>query len=352
MHLRGRQIALAMVASAWALACAAPRGPSIAQDHVYWCARYLQEGQLRQARIRCELALEYDPSNPEAENLLGVITRHLGQLDAAEEHYKRAIALRSDFAEALNNLGELMVQRGDHEEARQLFEQALGIDPGYVVARQNLATSLSRVDRDAARDQFEKCVELDPSRCACHEGLGVLALEGNEHDTAQVYFERQLTACASDPKAHFNLCFVSLQRQQCAEAIEACNRAVALDPAYAEARAALTEAASCAARHAAAIEGLRQRAAEEPTNPDRRFELGRALEDGGELVDALAEYDAALRLVPRAPLVHLHAARVADRLHITERVLGACSSYLELERESDAIASAWCKGRVRELNAK
>ena len=58
-----------------------------------------------------------------------------GDLDEAEVHYRRALAIREktigrmdpDYANNLDNLGVLLGQRGDYEESEECFVEALEI---------------------------------------------------------------------------------------------------------------------------------------------------------------------------------------------------------------------------------
>jgi Tfp pilus assembly protein PilF len=47
----------------------------------------------------------------------------VGDAAAAEDHYRRALAAKPDFPDALNNLGVLLQNSGKFKESLALFEK-------------------------------------------------------------------------------------------------------------------------------------------------------------------------------------------------------------------------------------
>lgn len=81
-----------------------------------------------------------------AHNNLGAIHHERGlrtgdpaELARAEEEYRITRRLAPRHEGSLNNLGVLLVQRGERAEAERLFREALSIRPGFVMAHANLA---------------------------------------------------------------------------------------------------------------------------------------------------------------------------------------------------------------------
>ncbi len=65
------------------------------------------------------------------------------------EHFRRAIELNPEFAEAHDNLGTTLAGCGRVDEAIAHYQRALEIDPGYAYAHYNLGLALAgrRADR-------------------------------------------------------------------------------------------------------------------------------------------------------------------------------------------------------------
>ncbi|MBU2490817.1 MAG: tetratricopeptide repeat protein [Proteobacteria bacterium] len=83
--------------------------------------------------------LERDPENPVIHNNLGALYEARGKTDRAEFHYRRALILKPGYAKAANNLGVLVMHRGDFEAARELLEDAAAREPENVAPAYNLA---------------------------------------------------------------------------------------------------------------------------------------------------------------------------------------------------------------------
>ena len=65
------------------------------------------------------------PHNPRAHTYLGLALSDSGQLDGAVKHYRRALQLKSDYADAHNNLAIALGMQGHSEEAIRHYTQAL-----------------------------------------------------------------------------------------------------------------------------------------------------------------------------------------------------------------------------------
>jgi spermidine synthase len=59
-----------------------------------------------------------------------VLNARTGRLPQAEDQYRRAIRLKPDFLEPLNQLGGLLVVQGRAAEGAELFQRALALSPG------------------------------------------------------------------------------------------------------------------------------------------------------------------------------------------------------------------------------
>ena len=74
-------------------------------------------------------ALEIQPDYAEAHFNLGNVLIARGQLDEAIAHYRKAVGIKPDYADAYNNLGIALANRGQLDEAMAHYQQALEIEP-------------------------------------------------------------------------------------------------------------------------------------------------------------------------------------------------------------------------------
>ena len=103
-------------------------------------------------------------------NALGKIYGRIGELDKAEELFKRALAPGPHFP-ALVNLGSVYYVRGDWSNALHFYEAAYALEPAssFVLLR------LSQVNRSLERPEVARTYDdllksLDPAFAALHEG--------------------------------------------------------------------------------------------------------------------------------------------------------------------------------------
>ncbi len=106
----------------------------------------------------------------EAENLnsLGEVARRRGDLDQAEELYRRALAIRQrpaleslDMALSLNGLGAVALARGDLDQAAKLFRRSLAIREQQAPGSLDVAAGLNNLGIVAkVRGDLEQAAEL------------------------------------------------------------------------------------------------------------------------------------------------------------------------------------------------
>lgn len=87
---------------------------------------------------------------------LGIFYAGLGRLEAAREEYETAVAVRPGFAEGWNNLGVIHAREGDLTAARANFERALAVEPRYPRSLGNLAALAFREGRRAEADSLAR----------------------------------------------------------------------------------------------------------------------------------------------------------------------------------------------------
>ena len=71
------------------------------------------------------------PDLAEASNDLGALLAQGGDIDAAIERFRAALASEPDYPDALNNLGYALLLTGRDDEARALYEKALRCSPTF-----------------------------------------------------------------------------------------------------------------------------------------------------------------------------------------------------------------------------
>lgn len=94
---------------------------------------------------------------------LGTTAFALGRLAQAESAFREVLRLNPDFANALTNLGAIMILEKNLDEAMGLFERAVAVEPINVAALGNLGLVYAQLGRyREARDRLQQVLLLAP----------------------------------------------------------------------------------------------------------------------------------------------------------------------------------------------
>ena len=127
----------------------------------------------------------------------------------------------------------------DNRLARELFEQAVALDPRYALAHAYLALSLlvenryggaSDAIKQRALDIATAAVRMDPRESRCHTFLGQAYRFRDEYDMAIFHLERGVELNPNDAVGLVHLAFVLGISGRAEEGIELTHRAIRLDP--------------------------------------------------------------------------------------------------------------------------
>lgn len=132
---------------------------------------YYQEGiaslptDRQKAFVSFQKAIQTNPDNKDAHYALGHIYASQGKLTEAEKSFKAAIAIDDTFSEAHNYLGQVLSLQGRWEEAIKEYRLALA-NPLYATpdkARFNLGMALVHEGKlQQAMEMFEDALTVNP----------------------------------------------------------------------------------------------------------------------------------------------------------------------------------------------
>lgn len=105
--------------------------------------------------------LEIDPNHPDAHLNLGRLLHEQDEFEEAEAHYKAALEARPRDATASFNLGVVLEDQERFREALDAYDAAIEADPDYADAYYNLAGLYERLDkRDVALKHLKTYKQL------------------------------------------------------------------------------------------------------------------------------------------------------------------------------------------------
>ncbi|MDX1517204.1 MAG: tetratricopeptide repeat protein [Woeseiaceae bacterium] len=126
--------------------------------------RYLARGELGRGIELLEAVVERAPALSAPRIDLAIAEHRAGNLDAAERHLLAALDLNPNHPIALNELGIIYRKTGRFDLARQSYEAALAIYPGFHFASRNLAVlcDLYLSDLECALSNYEAYMTMVP----------------------------------------------------------------------------------------------------------------------------------------------------------------------------------------------
>lgn len=280
--------------------------------------------------------LDDDPQVIDAWFNLGNAFYRAGRFGEAITHFGKALALKPDYDLALINManayraqgkdaealagyehylrvdpknawvhyqaGEIHLDQGRPERAVEYFRQALAIDPKVAAARVALAAvAIQAGDAAGGERDIRAALEVKPDVRLAHFNLGVLAESRGDVDAALASYRREFELHEDAYKALFNAGRL-LQQRGSAEALTLFERAVAVNPGFAEGHLYLAQARLGAGNLSGAVEAARAGLALAPrsaTAPLGHFVLADVAMRQGRLDEAARELDAGKALEAR-----------------------------------------------------
>lgn len=236
-----------------------------------------RSGRLDDAQAVLDRILAARPGNPDALQLLGMVARQRGDHPGAVALFRQSLAQQPNQPHVLNNLGNSLTSLGQTEAAAQTYWQALALKPNYADARINLALAQIGLDQPAeARTTLQSLVETDPGHARAWAVLGQALGALREHD----------------------------------QAIAAYRTALSLRPEYAPWQHNLAVALRLAGRADDALPLLLACAERSPGEAAILYNLGHCLQDLGRIEEAAAAYRAAIALTPANADIHESLSRM------------------------------------------
>jgi len=265
------------------------------------CAR-TQVSYWRDSETLWTHTLACTSDNGTAHNNLGVVLFQKGEVNQAMAHYQKALQINPNDPNAWNNIGNALLQEGKLDEAIPYFQKALQINPNYAEAHNNLGNALIQKGKvDEAIAQYQKALRfnLDVAKTYCN--LGKALLQKGEMDEAIAQYQKALQINPNFAEAHNSLGIVLFQDGEEDEAIAHFQKALQINPDFAQARNNLGNALLQENKVDEAIAQFQKALQINPDNADAQNNLGNALLQKGEVDEAIAQYQKALQIYPNNP---------------------------------------------------
>jgi tetratricopeptide (TPR) repeat protein len=126
--------------------------------------RFLEVGgYLAPATAEAKRCCELVPQLPGGYYYVGTLLVREGRVAEAADYFSRALAIRSDYAEAQNGMGEILANQQKTTEAIDWFKRAIRANPSYVEPYLNLGfLQQDQGQNEAAMVNYQKAANLEP----------------------------------------------------------------------------------------------------------------------------------------------------------------------------------------------
>lgn len=295
---------------------------------------------------------------PRPDDLFSLALEHHRRhdLSQAEALCQQVLQAVPNYAAALQLLGVINGQRGNHEGAADLFRRAIAANPSVPDYHRNLGFALASLGRLAeAVDSYREALRLKPDSLESRFGLGHVLTQLGETDSAIQCFREALARWPTSAEVHYNLGTLFNDTGDTDSAIRHLQEAVRLKPQFPEALNNLSGLLLRKARFQDAAACLRRLLALRPDFETGHCNLGLVLHELGDFDAARASYENALKLNPKSVEAHRCLANLGMRVGDLEEArrhyqkMGEVSSDPRLAAVGEA-AILERTGKVREAH--
>jgi protein O-GlcNAc transferase len=290
--------------------------------------RHHHAGRMADAESSYRKILAQEPDHPDALNLLGMLAHQCGNHTTAERLIGQAIAVRPNEASYRFNLGLTLMAQNKLDESIAAYRRTVALKPDWAEAHNNLGTVLQeRGYVDQAVESFNRALELQPGNADFHYNLGNSLLRLERMDEAATKFRDAIALRPNYAAAYSNLADVLCTLNRMPEALTAAQEAVRLRPEYPDALNNLGSILFCLERMDEAIVAFERAIAIQPNFVDAHNNLGNALNGIGKFEKAVSAYQRALALEP-------------NRVDILCNLSGALRSDKQFDAALEAVRQA------------
>ena len=200
----------------------------------------LRQRDYQAARVELKKALALDSGQPRALYNLALVELYDGQYEEALAGFQKVLALeasrpgtisRSMSALAFTNLGFIYNQRHRYDEAANVLEQAVELDPDNASAWSNLGVTRRRLGQTLpAADAFRRAYALDPSDAGVMNNLALAFIDAENWVEAVALLRDAVARNGGNASLWLNLGLAQLGMQNEEGALTSWQTTIAQDP--------------------------------------------------------------------------------------------------------------------------
>lgn len=164
-----------------------------------------QSGRLSEAERAYKKAIKINSDFVEAHNNLGNVLLDRGRIKEASTAFRRALELLPDQPMLLANIGNVLQLQGKNREAVGWLRKAIAKDPDYAPAYSNLGNALKEMDSlTEAVDCYRCALKIDPCLAETYTNLGSTLKELGELEAAVEHHDRAIQLKPDFTRAYYH----------------------------------------------------------------------------------------------------------------------------------------------------
>ena len=165
----------------------------------------MNAGDLEGARAKFRSVLDVDMEHPPALHGMGLLASRMGKVTIGIELIRRAIQADPEDAAFHNNLGTILEDQEEYEEALEHYKKTVKLAPRNPAGYNNVASVMARLDRNAdALGYAREAVRLAPNEAGVLLNYATVLADVGAFPDAEPYFKKAIELAPEFPQAHFN----------------------------------------------------------------------------------------------------------------------------------------------------
>jgi tetratricopeptide (TPR) repeat protein len=196
---------------------------------------WLQAGHWQNSERLFSHAISVTSGNFTAHNNIGIVLAERGDIEQAIEHFTATLKIRQNDIEARFNLAKALDKQGKAEQAIRHYNVVLRLKPGKAEAHSSLGLIFFRQGNlEQAVEAYRRGLRFNPSDVPLHTNLGTALIRQGRIDAAISEFQAALEA-SPDSETYCNLGLALGFKGLFDEAMKHYNEAIRLWPGNAKA---------------------------------------------------------------------------------------------------------------------
>lgn len=185
------------------------------------------QNKLNEAKKILNNALKLKPDFANGHYNLGNILRDMGNLDEAISSYEKTIKIDSKFFMAFNNLGMILQSLKRYEESIKNYQTAIKIKPDFIEAYNNLGTVLQLLEKfKESSANYNKALKLNPNNASVNNNLASTLRSLEKFNESEKYYRKAISIKPDYFEAYYNLINLLRSLGRFDEAINLCQKSL------------------------------------------------------------------------------------------------------------------------------